>query len=211
MNDAEEYLTRYSRPPMTGPVAPELIAATEAVLDGHGWAGLTAELVAEAAGINRVTLYRRGHTTAVLLAAAARQAATEFERAALTALTHPGSAIERIRTLLDALYQLADDHLALLAGLFDGPTAMFHLGGTADDAPILTRLEYTEPFERLLRDGNHDGTLHSDKPRQDAELIFNTAGWTYIHLRRSHQWSADRARAAVTRVATAFIDPQLRE
>ena len=115
-----------------------------------------------------------------------------------------------IRPLLDALYQLADDHLALLAGLFDGPTAMFHLGGTADDAPILTRLEYTEPFERLLRDGNHDGTLLSDRPRQDAELIFNTAGWTYIHLRRSHQWSAHRARVAVTQVATAFITPQLR-
>jgi AcrR family transcriptional regulator len=195
---------------MTGPVAPELIAATEAVLDGHGWTGLTAELIADAAGINRVTLYRRGHTTAVLLTAAANEAAKEFERAALTALTRPGSAIERLRTLLDALYQLADDHLALLAGLFDGPTAMFHLGGTAGDAPILTRLEYTEPFERLLRDGDHDGTLHSDKPRQDAELIFNTAGWTYIHLRRSHQWSTHRARAAVTRVATAFISPQFR-
>ena len=41
---------------------------------------------------------------------------------------------------------------------------------------VVSRLEYTEPFDRLLRDGKRDGTLASADPREDAELIFNTAG-----------------------------------
>ena len=52
-------------------VAPELIDAVEQVLTAYGWNGTTAELIAEAAGINRVTLYRRGLTKERLLAAAA--------------------------------------------------------------------------------------------------------------------------------------------
>ena len=65
---------------------------------------------------------------------------------------------------------------------------------------MLTRFEYTDPFERLLTDGNIDGTLASGDPRVDAELIFNTAGWTYVHLRRSHEWDPGTARPAVTRI-----------
>jgi AcrR family transcriptional regulator len=186
-------------------VSPELIAATESVLESHGWTGLTADQIAEAAGINRVTLYRRGLSTATLLTATATAAVVEFRSLAAEALLQPGTASQRLDQLLKALYELADRHLALLAGLFDGPTAMFHLSRTRGDASAITRFEYTEPFERLLRDGITDGTLRSTNPREDAELIFNTAGWVYVHLRRSHGWSARRARPAVTRVSAAFV------
>ncbi len=190
-----------------GTVTPELIDATESVLDDHGWTGLTAELVAARAGVNRTTLYRRGLTIKDLLAGAALAAAEEFRQSSLGPLTSPGSAADRLRTLLDTLFDLADRHLALLAGLFDGPTAIFHIGGDDSDHDLITRLEYTEPFERILRDGALDGTLTSNDPTTDAELLFNTAGWTYIHLRRSHQWPNDRARPAVTRIATSFVTP----
>lgn len=189
-------------------VDPDLIRATEAVVDQHGWGGVTAELIAEAAGINRVTLYRRGLSTNHLLAAAAAAAATEFQSRALEALTGPGSAAQRLDALLDRLFRMADDHLALLAGLYDGPTAVFHLTGSVDTDPlVITRLEYTEPFERLLRDGQHDGTLASDDPHGDAELIFNSAGWTYIHFRRSHSWPPRRARTAVMKLVNALVAP----
>jgi AcrR family transcriptional regulator len=187
-------------------VAPELIHAVEHVLTTRGWNGTTAELIAEAAGINRVTLYRRGLTKERLLAAAALAAGAEFQAAALPCLTAPGTARARLPTLLGALYDLADRHLALLAGLYDGPTALFHMGGNPDEPTVLTRLEYTAPFERLLRDGNTDGTLTSRQPGEDAELIFNTAGWIYVHLRRSHQWPPRRARTAVTRISTAYVE-----
>ena len=189
-------------------VDPDLIRATEAVVDRHGWGRVTVELIAEAAGINRVTLYRRGLSTNHLLAAAAGAAAAEFQSRALEALTAPGSAAQRLDLLLDRLFRMADAHLALLAGLYDGPTAVFHLTGSADTDPlVITRLEYTEPFERLLRDGQHDGTLASDDPHGDAELIFNAAGWTYIHFRRSHSWPPHRARAAVMKLVNALVAP----
>lgn len=184
-----------------------LVAAVESALGEHGWHGITAEHIARAAGINRVTLYRQGHSTQTLLLAAAAAVAREFRHHALDAVVAHGTARRRLELLLDTLYDLADRHLPLLAGLYDGPTAVFHLGGEpADETEVLTRFEYTDPFERLLRDGGSDGTLHSDDPLTDAELIFNTAGWTYVHLRRSHRWPPDTARPAVTRMATsAFV------
>lgn len=181
-------------------ISPGLRDAVDAVVDEHGWGGTTAELIASAAQVNRTTLYRHGFTRERLLVEAAVAAAADFRTATIGPLTAAGSAGQRMELLLDALYDLADDHLGLLAGLYDGPTAMFHLAIAESDAALVTRFEYTDPFERLLLDGNIDGTLHSTDPRTDAELIFNSAGWTYIHFRRSHQWESTITRAAVTRL-----------
>lgn len=175
----------------------ELLAAVERALDRQGLPALTLEHIADEAGVNRVTLYRRGHRRDDLLTQAAVAAAGEFRDAALPALTHRGSARERLELLFDAQCDLADRHLGLLAALYDGPTAMFHLA--VDDKTELTRLEYIEPFERILADGVVDGSLASENPREDAEVLFNLVGWTYIHLRRSHGWSSRRARAALRR------------
>jgi AcrR family transcriptional regulator len=174
-----------------------LRAAVEAAIDEHRFDAVTLEQIAEHAGINRVTLYRRGHTREALLTETAAAAAAEFRDGALAALTHPGRAPERLGVLVDALFDLADRHLGLLAGLYDGPTAVFHLATDDDDA--LTRLEYTEPFERILSDGAAEGTLDSQHPAEDAEVLFNLLGWTYIHLRRSHGWPPAQARHATLR------------
>jgi len=184
-----------------------LTRAVERVLDDHGWAGATVERIAEAVGVNRVTLYRRGLTRDRLLATAALAAAEAFRAASLPSLTSGGTAEHRLRMLLDALYDLADAHLSLLAGLYDGPTALFHLGVDDPASELITQLEYTDPFERILQDGNADGTLTSTDPRNDSELIFNTAGWTYVHFRRSHRWTSKKAREDVTRVVMAFVLP----
>lgn len=177
--------------------SPALTAAVHDAVAQHGFDAVTLEQIAQAAGINRATLYRRGHTREALLAAAAAAAADEFRAASLPALTHPGSASQRLELLAEALFDLADRHLALLAGLFDGPTAAFHLA--VEDHDALTRLEYTDPFARILADGVADGSLASDDPEEDAEVLFNLLGWTYVHLRRSHGWPPAKARAALLR------------
>lgn len=174
-----------------------LITAVEAAVSQHGLDAVTLEQIAAQAGLNRVTLYRRGHTRESLLTSAALAAAEEFRAAALPALTATVPARDRLALLTDALFDLADQHLALLAGLFDGPTAVFHLA--TDDHDALTRLEYTAPFARILADGQVDGTLVSEDPDEDAEVLFNLLGWTYVHLRRSHGWEPEQARPAVLR------------
>lgn len=188
----------------------ELLAATASVVEVHGVAGVTGEMIAGAAGVNRVTLYRRGHTPQALLIATAQAAADRFREAALGPLTHPGSAAERLDLLVEVLFEFADRHLALLAGFYDGPSAVFHLGGEDPGRALeaVSRLEYTEPFERILRDGETDGTLTAADPRGDAELIFNAAGWTYVHLRRSHQWKPIRARSQVRRLVAGLVRPR---
>ncbi len=188
---------------MEGPPQ-DLVDAAEAVLERRGWHGLTAELIAQEAGINRVTLYRNGHNAASLVAAAASASADEFREGVLPALADGGTAEHRLTLLLEALFDVADRHLALLALLYDGPTAVFHLSGGGMAATTVTRFEYTEPFERVLRDGLADGTLASTDPARDAELIFNAAGWTYVHLRRSHGHTRGRARSDIHRLVGAF-------
>jgi AcrR family transcriptional regulator len=175
----------------------ELLSSVESAIGEHGFDAVTFEQIAAEAGLNRVTLYRRGHTRESLLTEVAVVAATEFREACLPALTHPGPAPERMYLLSEAMFDLADRHLALLAGLFDGPTAVFHL--TIDDHQVLTRFEYSDPFERILSDGVAEGSITSEDPAEDAEVLFNLLGWTYIHLRRSHGWDPARARRATRR------------
>lgn len=187
-------------PPL--PSDAELMASVETAVAAHGLDTVTLEHIAHAAGVNRVTLYRRGHTRESLLARAAASAAAEFRGASLEPLTNSGSAPDRLDLLAEALFDLADRHLALLAGLFDGPAAVFHLA--LKDHQVLTRQEYTEPFARILHDGQTEGTLTTADPDEDAEVLFNLLGWTYIHLRRSHGWEPTRARAALKRQLRAW-------
>lgn len=55
---------------------------------------------------------------------------------------------------------------------------------------------FTEPLEKLLREGIADGSLREVDPLVTATVLFNLVGWTYIHLRSGHAWSPQRARRA---------------
>ena len=184
-----------------------LLEGFERALSEEGFARLTQSSIAAAAGLNRVTLYRQGVTREALLTQATAALAAGFRDASVAALTEPGSARSRLSSLLSVLFSLIDEHAALLAELYDGPTLLFHFRDAPESAERLTRFEYSGPFERLLRDGESDGSLTSRAPKTDAELLFNTASWTYLHLRRSHGWSRNRARREVLRVALAFVLP----
>lgn len=69
---------------------------------------------------------------------------------------------------------------------------MFH--GPGEES--LTRTIFTEPLEKLLREGAADGTLRVQNPVELAAVLLNMVGWTYIHLRTGHGWKPDRARRA---------------
>ena len=60
---------------------------------------------------------------------------------------------------------------------------------------------WTDPLERLLRDGAADGSLRERPARQTATVLFNLVGWTYIHLRSGHGWSPERALDATLDIA----------
>lgn len=167
-----------------------VLDAAAAAIRRYGLAGATLERVAEQAGLSRVTLHRRGVDRAALVAGLTARAETEFREALWPALTSPGSGAERLERALRAVCSVAERHMGLLLGVGrTGVDAAFHEQGGAG----LSRSVWTDPLERLLRDGAADGSLRERPPRQTATVLFNLVGWTYVHLRTGHGWPEERA------------------
>ena len=174
-----------------------LIAATRRTVEKHGYGHVTIERIAAEAGINRVTLHRRGVTKQALLDALTAEAIDDYRRSLWPALTSTAPARDRLEQALIALCDVAERNLALLLGLGTSTDALFHEEGEE----ALTRTAFTEPLEKLLADGATDGTLRGMDPAETATLLFNLVGWTYIHLRTGHRWNPDRARDTTLDVA----------
>jgi AcrR family transcriptional regulator len=175
-----------------------LLQAGRRALRRHGWHALTAERIAEEAGISRITLHRRGIRKEDILAALTERAIEAYRGALWPALTSPGIGRERLEQALHALCESAEEHLELLVALRSQTDAVFH-----EDEPeeVMTRSVFTQPLERLLRDGMADGSLREMNPVETATLLFNLVGWTYIHMRTGHRWRPDRARARTLDIA----------
>ena len=165
----------------------ELLDAARRALERHGLARTTLERIAEEAGLSRVTLYRRGLTREAILAALADGILESYREALWPALTARGTGAERLRSALGALCEVAERRLGLLLAL----GAALESGG---DSAGLGGSSFTEPLERLLRDGAADGSLREVDARETAPALLNVALWTYVHLRAGSRWSARRAR-----------------
>jgi len=175
-----------------------VLRAAAHVITAHGWHDFTLERVAQAAGLSRVTLYRRGVTKDVLVDALIVGAAQAWQAALWPPLTGPGTAAQRLEDALRACCTVVEQHLELLAGLSTAPDPIFHLDEPAAQRGRDTRSVYVRPFERLLRDGAADGTLRSDiEPGDTATLLFNVVPRTYLHLRSAHGWDAQRTTAGL--------------
>jgi AcrR family transcriptional regulator len=176
-----------------------LLQAARRAFATYGYAGSTIERIAAEAGVSRVTLHRRNVTKDGLLAELVARATEDYRRAMWPALTGVGTGAERLAQALEALCESAEEHMALLIAVRSHSDRVFH----RDDEPeALTRTVFTEPLEKLLREGSADGSLRDVDPVETATVLFNLVGWTYIHLRTGHGWRPDRA-------LRATLDPVL--
>jgi AcrR family transcriptional regulator len=175
-----------------------LLEAGRSVLRRFGYRGMTAERVAREAGLSRVTLHRRGVTKDLILEVLTERATAAYRDALWPALTAAGPGAERLARALEAVCACAEDNLELLVALRAQTDTIFHEDAAGD---VLTRSVFSEPLERLVRDGIADGTLRDADPAELATVLFNLVGWTYIHLRTGHRWPPQRASAAVLSVA----------
>jgi len=169
-----------------------LLEAAGRAFARHGYSGTTLERIAAEAGINRVTLHRRGVSKDGLLAELAARATEGYRRAMWPALTAAGTGAERLAQALEALCRAAEEHMALLVAVRTQSDGIFH----RDEPEAMTRSVFTEPLERLLRDGAADASLRACDPMETATVLFNMVGWTYIHLRTGLGWPPERARRA---------------
>jgi len=162
------------------------------VIGDGGWAAATLEQIAREAEVSRVTLHRRGLGKAQILARLAQEGVGAYRATMWPILTGPEVASERLGAALEALCTLAEENLHLLLAL--DPVANASVFHETSNEDALTRNEFTEPLERILRDGATDGTLREVDPIETATVLFNLVGWTYVHLRSGHRWPPPRAR-----------------
>ncbi|MGE5830559.1 MAG: TetR/AcrR family transcriptional regulator [Micromonosporaceae bacterium] len=180
-----------------------LLDSAVAVLDEHGFAGLTLERVAEAAGKSRVTLWRQGVTQEALIDGLLARLTRDYRDAMWPAMAEAGTGAERLREALAALLHVADRHLHLLAVSDD----VFHQA--ADRVLDVTgrAFSFLDPFTAALRAGHDDGTLttHGFTVDDLADTVFNTVCWGYVHLRHRHEWTPERARPVALALALAGL------
>lgn len=170
----------------------QLLDAARRAFAAHGYTGATIERIAAEAGLSRVTLHRRGVTKDGLLAELVAHATEDYRRAMWPALTAEGTGAARLAQALTALCAAAEENMALLVAVRAQSDGIFH----RDEQEALTRTVFTEPLEKILRDGLADGSLRDVEPLETATVLFNMVGWTYIHLRSGHGWPPRRARDA---------------
>lgn len=174
-----------------------VLDAASRVISDVGLGGLTLDSIARAAGVSRMTLHRRGVTISSVVGALRLRAGTELVEALLVALSAPTPAAERLRAALAATLEVADRHLPVLAGLFATDDSVFH-GPAGADGSLPTLDRFVAPFARLITDGSLDGSLRAvEDPHETATVLFNTAGWGYVHLRHTQGWGRERAATAV--------------
>jgi AcrR family transcriptional regulator len=181
----------------------DVLAAGHRAFAKFGYHGATAERIADEAGVSRVTLHRRGVTKEAILAELSRRAIDSYREALWPSLTAPGSGAERLRLALRALCEEAEANLALLVALRTQTDAVFHEPGPE----AMTRSVFTQPLERLLRDGAADGSLRAVEFEEVATVLFNLVGWTYVHMRTGHGWSPDRACRHLISLTVEGLEP----
>jgi AcrR family transcriptional regulator len=168
----------------------KLLDATVEVLGEHGLAGVTLERVADRVGVSRVTLWRQGVTRETLIDGLLDRLVHDFRQRFWPVMTLTGTGREQLEATLEALFDVADRHLALLAVSDE----VFHwAAGRAHSE--LGGMGFLDPFVSALRRGRDDGSLAIPGRIDDlADVLFNGACWGYVHLRHRHRWSRARGR-----------------
>jgi AcrR family transcriptional regulator len=190
------------RPPEpTLQLDPHLIDAAANVLDAAGAVGLTLSAIAEAAGVSRVTVHRRGATVDDYIVAVLARASDDLRSSLWPMLTSSEPASERLRSALTILCEVCERHTGIMTAMFGVPPR--DLPGRPGRT---TSLEFIEPFAKLLGDGQTDGSLTAGDPMPDATLLANCVAWTYLHMRRAHRWDpAVTAERTVTMAIASFL------
>lgn len=180
-----------------------VIDAARAVLVKHGYAGLTLERIAEEAGLNRVTLHRRGLSKDQIFNALVAQSIEGYREGFWPALAAEGTGAERLQIGLEATLDRTEANLDLLLAVRAQVDALYHQEERAE------RPAYTvvDPIELLVRDGVADGSLRESDPKETALLLTNWVGWTYVHLRTAHRMEAADARSIVLRRVMQALMP----
>jgi AcrR family transcriptional regulator len=172
----------------------KLFEVAVSLLEEDGWDALNLDRIAERAGVSRATVWRHGITRTSVEQELRRRLAGDYRDLLWPVLASSGSGAERLEAGIEALCELADRHLALLA----------HSEMYLHDAVVIedgVEVNLLAPFVRFLEEGAADGSLTPiEEPWPYAALLLSAVVLPYVHLRVHHAewgWTPDRTRAYV--------------
>jgi AcrR family transcriptional regulator len=189
-----------SEPVALGPAATRRLESDrlERIRDALGdraWHELSLDDLARAAGLTRMTFHRRGISRDMVRDGLVELLVSEYEAAALPALSSSADAPERMRLALESVCRVEEHYLGLIEGLGEQISAIYHEPG---DGAVLTRGPFVAAIRRILQDGARERTLDPGEDLDEsATLLFNATGWTYRHMRSGHHWPPEKARPMV--------------
>jgi len=129
-----------------------------------GFAATTVNQIAETADVAQATFFNHFQSKAAILRAMTEEVFGHLDVLMTEVLSHPGTPQERIRCFAR---RVADEILAVRGLAKDVMLELHQIGMQSGDlAPHLAGMR--EPFERMLREGQQDGTVRTDL---DAEFL----------------------------------------
>lgn len=185
---------------MPAPIDDPLLDAAVHLLERSGVRGLTMSAIAAEGGISRVTLHRRGLSVDDVVIAVLARASDDLRAALWPVVTGTLDAASRLRAGLRTLCDVAERHAAVLMAFYGEPARAI-----PESSDRTTSFRFIEPFERILRDGQLDCSLHVTDPAAEATLVANAVCWTYLHMSRAHGWPPHEAADHVIALATAHL------
>ena len=182
-----------------------VIEGARRAIAAGGWQSATLTRIAEEAGVSRMTLHRRGLGREEIFGLLARDYEDAFRTALWPSVTSRGTGAERLEAMLVAVCEVTEDHLSFLVALDEETDRRFF---HESDPEVHSREGYINPIERLLADGISDGSVREVDIEETATVLVNAVDRTYRHLRRAHDWSPVRARAALIDLTMRGLRPE---
>lgn len=180
----------------------ELERVRDAVGHRH-WHELSSDDLATAAGVSRMTLHRRGVRKEDVGRGLGALLESEYARAVLPALSSGDPGPARLALALRSQCAVDERYLGVFDGLADLSAELFHEPGAGE---VLTRATFTGALQRILVDGEAEGTLLAGPNcAERATLLFNATGWTYRHMRTGHRWPPAKAADQVVALLVAGV------
>jgi AcrR family transcriptional regulator len=173
-----------------------------------GFAATTVSQIAEAADVAQATFFNHFQGKTAILSAMTEEVFAHLESLMAEVLSQPGTPQERIERFAR---RVADEILAVRGLAKDVLLELHQIGVQSGDvAPHLAGMR--EPFERLLREGQREGTVRDDLDAEFlAEFVIGALNTTVVNWLIQPEYPlADRLGQAAALLAEA-LEPRPQE
>lgn len=177
-------------------LARQIYAAAEPIAD-HGLDHTKIDDIADATGVPKATLYYHFAGKEEILSFLFAEMLSLVEGEVAVAAAAPGSACDRLTAVVKAQVKAMFDHPAVCRALL----GEFGRASSLPEIAAAIRNAFHIPIERLLRDGERDGSLrHLENPADAATAVFGAVTFNALNHLVEHDQDDPQA------VASAALD-----